>query len=136
MTGKRPLPVPDSETAPYWAGTADGKLLIQSCGACGRHRFYPRLVCPHCMSDEVSWVEASGRGTIYSYTVVQRAAPAFRDKVPYVVAIVELEEGVRMMSELLIDPPEAAAIGLPVTVTFEKVSDEITLPKFVPADAA
>lgn len=136
MSAKRPLPVPDAETAPFWAGTAAGKLLFQRCGGCGLHRFYPRIVCPSCMSDAVEWVEASGRGRVYSYTVVHRAAPAFRDEVPYVVAIVELEEGVRMMSRLLVDPPEAARIDLPVKVTFEKASDEIVLPKFVPDDAA
>lgn len=136
MSAKRPLPTPDAETAPYWAGAAEGKLLIQRCGACGRHRFYPRLLCPHCMSDATDWVEASGRGEVYSFTVVQRAAAAFKEKLPFVVVIVELEEGVRMMSELLTDDPDGVRIGQAVSVTFEKASDEITLPKFVPADAA
>jgi uncharacterized protein len=133
MTKARPLPVPDAETAPYWNAAAQGRLVIQKCSDCGAFRFYPRLVCPSCMSEKVEWVEASGRGRVYSYTIVHRAPPAFRDDAPYVVVVVELEEGVRLMSRLDIDPPGAATIDMPVKVTFEKISDDITLPHFVPA---
>lgn len=133
MSKARPLPVPDAETAPYWDAAANGRLVIQKCSDCGTFRFYPRLVCPSCMSENVEWVEASGRGRVYSYTIVHRAPPAFRDDAPYVVAVIELEEGVRLMSRLDIDPPGDAAIDMPVKVTFEKISDDITLPHFVPA---
>lgn len=133
MTKARPLPVPDAETAPYWEAAAEGRLVIQKCGHCGAFRFYPRLVCPSCMSGDVEWVEASGQGRVYSYTIVHRAPPAFRDAAPYVIAVIELDEGVRMMSRLLIDPVSEARIDLPVQVTFEKINDDITLPNFVPA---
>ena len=129
----RPIPRPDAETAPFWAGTAEGKLLIQRCPDCGTSRFYPRLVCPNCMSDRIEWTEASGRGRVYSFTVVHRPPPAFKQEAPYVIAIIELEEGVRMMSRLRIDPPESARIDMPVTVAFDRISDDIVLPGFVPA---
>lgn len=129
---KKPLPVPDSETRVYWEGLKNEKLLLQKCRNCGNYRFYPRLVCPECMSDSYDWVDTKGEGKVYSYTIVHRAGGAFKEDVPYVVAIVELNEGVRMMSNIIGIEPDKVTIGLPVRVSFDKVNDDITLPKFMP----
>jgi uncharacterized OB-fold protein len=120
----------DSETRPYWEGLAQSELRIQRCDACSRAVFYPRSICPHCHADQLSWIVASGRGTIYSYTVAHQAFGMFADETPFIVAIIELEEGVRMMSRIIDAPRERVAIGLPVQVTFETVGENITLPYF------
>ncbi|HZS79050.1 MAG TPA: Zn-ribbon domain-containing OB-fold protein [Ktedonobacteraceae bacterium] len=120
----------DSESRPYWEGLAQGELRIQRCDACSRAVFYPRSICPYCHSRSLSWIVATGRGTIYSYTVAYQAFGAFAADVPFVVAIVELEEGVRMMSRIIDAPRARIAVGKPVQVTFEKVGEELTLPYF------
>ncbi len=120
----------DSDTRPYWEGLAQSELRIQRCDACSRAVFYPRSICPHCHADQLSWIVASGRGTIYSYTVAHQAFGMFADETPFIVAIIELEEGVRMMSRIIDAPRERVAIGLPVQVTFETVGENITLPYF------
>lgn len=125
----KPLPVPDGDTAPYWASAREGRLAVQRCEACGRHVFYPRAVCPHCMSEQLTWVDATGFGTVYSYTVVHRAPAAFQGEAPYVVALVDLDEGVRLMSSIA-DPPGAVRIGDRVQVFFDPVTPEVTLPRF------
>ncbi|MDP6568173.1 MAG: Zn-ribbon domain-containing OB-fold protein [Alphaproteobacteria bacterium] len=133
MTNK-PLPQIDVETAPFWAGAREGKLLLPHCGDCGRYHFYPRALCPHCRADGWQWAEASGRGVIHTYTIAHRGAgPAFKDDVPYVVAIVELAEGPRMMTNIVTDDLSGIAVDLPVRVVFDAVTDEVTLPKFEPA---
>ncbi|WP_419878579.1 Zn-ribbon domain-containing OB-fold protein [Brevibacillus centrosporus] len=129
MAGQIPKPVVDSDSKPYWDGLNNHELMIQHCDDCSKHIFYPRLLCPHCFSDQISWTQASGQGKIYSYTVVHRAFGPFADQAPYVVAIVELAEGVRMMTRIT-GNREDIAIGKPVTVTFEKVDDVLTLPYF------
>ena len=126
----RTLPVPDGDTKPYWDAAKQHRLAIQRCAACGRAIFYPRSVCPYCMSDQIDWFDASGRGTIYSYTVVHRAPPGFTDSVPYVVALIDLAEGVRLMSNIVDCSPSDVRIGAPVEVTYDDVTPEITLPKF------
>jgi uncharacterized OB-fold protein len=126
----RTLPVPDGDTAPYWDAAKQHRLVIQRCSDCARAIFYPRSVCPHCMSDRIAWIDASGRGTIYSYTVVHRAPPQFTDSAPYVVALIDLAEGVRLMSNIVDCSPTAVRIGAAVEVTFDDVTPEITLPKF------
>ena len=127
-----PLPRPTSLSAPHWEGCREGALRIQRCGDCGAFVFIPQPVCTGCFGDDLVWVETSGRGTLYSYTVVHRAQqPAF--DVPYTVAIVELEEGFHMLSNLVDVPPEAIEIGMPLVVTYREMSDEITLPFFRPA---
>ena len=126
-----PLPKPDKDSAVYWDAARRHELVLQRCLACHRFRFYPRSVCPHCLSDQFEWEGASGRGHIYSFTVIHRPpAPAFRDRVPYVLALVELEEGVRMMTNIVGCDPESVEIGRIVEVTFDDVTDEVTLPKF------
>lgn len=126
-----PLPKPDRDSEAYWEAARRHELVLQQCLECNRFRFYPRLVCPNCLSDKFEWKRASGRGVIYSFTVVHRPpTPAFRDRVPYVLALIDLEEGVRMMSNVIECAPNAVRIGMPVEVTFDQVTDEITLPRF------
>ncbi len=126
----KPLPVPDGDTRRYWDAAREHRLMIQRCQDCQRAIFYPRSVCPHCMSDRLEWIQASGRGTIYSYTVVHRSPAAFKDDVPYVVALIDLAEGVRMMSNVVACAPSDVRIGAAVEVIFDDVTPEITLPKF------
>ena len=128
---QRPLPNPTTLTAGFWEATARGELAIQRCLGCRRYRHYPQAMCPHCHSMESEWSKVSGRGVIHSYTVAHQAFhPYWSDKVPYVVATVELEEGVRLVDDMIDLDPSAVRIGLPVEVYFDPVSDEITLPKF------
>jgi uncharacterized OB-fold protein len=130
MSTQFPAIQPDSDSRPYWEGLAQGELRIQRCDACSRAVFYPRSLCPHCYSEKLSWIVAIGRGTIYSYTVAHQAFGAFAVDVPFVIAIVELEEGVRMMSRVIDAPRERIAIGARVQVTFEKAGEDLTLPYF------
>ena len=120
----------DSDSRPFWEGLRHGELRIQRCDACKRAVFYPRAICPHCFSDRLSWFTASGRGTIYSYTVVHQAFGSFAEEVPFVIALVELEEDVRMMTRIVDAPRERIAIGAPVQVTFQTMTEELTLPYF------
>jgi uncharacterized OB-fold protein len=126
----RPLPVPDGDTKPYWDAAREHRLVIQRCQDCHESIFYPRSVCPQCMSDRIDWIEASGKGTIYSFTVVHRAPAQFADSAPYVVALVDLAEGVRLMTNIVCCDPTAVRIGAAVEVEFDEVTPEIALPKF------
>ncbi|GMU79231.1 MAG: hypothetical protein AMXMBFR46_20240 [Acidimicrobiia bacterium] len=129
------LPTPDPETAPFWDGANDHRLLIKRCRACGRAHFYPRPFCPHCWSAEVEWFEASGRATLYTWSIVhQNDLPPFHERVPYVAALVDLEEGPRMMTNVVDCPFDALEAGMELEVVFEQVSDEpeVTLPRFRP----
>lgn len=130
------LPQPTAETAAYWEGCRKHQLLIQRCTQCGHYQFYPRIVCTACMSDGIEWVQASGHGRVLSFTVIHRAvSAAYKAEVPYVLALIELDEGPTMMSNVVEIDAESVAIGLPVEVVFEEWSDEITIPKFRPANA-
>ena len=135
---KRPIPESTPETEEFWAGARRGELRIQRCNACGKAYFFPRPFCPHCSSKDVAWFTASGRGTLYSYVINERPAYGFQDYVPYVIAVVQLDEGPRMMTNIIgIEPtPENLPIDLPVEVTWEKQDDVITLPIFRPIGAA
>ncbi len=124
-----PKPLIDDDSRPFWEGVNNHKLMIQWCETCQKHIFYPRIICPHCYSEDVSWVEASGQGRIHSYTVVHRGIPPFNEQTPYVVAIVELNEGVRMISRIIGDR-EKIEIDKPVSVVYEKIDDDVTLPYF------
>lgn len=127
------LPRPTPESAPFWQGCRDHKLLLQYCVACGKHQFYPRVICANCMSEQLEWREASGRGTVETYTIVTRAvSDAYAADVPYVIALITLEEGPRMMSNVIGCDVESVKCGLAVEVVFERWSDEITMPKFRP----
>jgi len=130
-----PIPVPTPETRPFWEAARRHELVLQRCDGCGRHVFYPRAVCPHCFSAALTWRRVSGRGTLHTFTVVHRGQRAFPLGPPYVIAIVELAEGVRLMTNLVEVEPDPAKlrIGMAVEVVFEDVSPEIALPRFRPA---
>lgn len=128
------IPTPDAESQPYWDATKEGKLLIRRCNACKRAYFYPRDFCPHCWSEDVSWEEASGRATLYTWSVVRRNdLPPWPDRVPYIPAVVDLEEGPRMMTNVEGCAPEDLTIGMPLVVDFRVETDDITAPIFRPA---
>ncbi len=131
-----PPQTPTSEE--YWAGARRGELLYQSCSDCGAHNFPPRAHCGTCGSSELSWKTASGKGTVYTYTVSHRAPhPVFSDSCPLVIAVVELEEGPRMMTNIVDCDPESVSVGMSVQVTFEGIDDsEVVLPLFKPSDQA
>lgn len=122
FSASRPQPHPDPDSAPFWEGVAEGRLLLQQCEACARHRFPPAETCPHCRSAEARWRPAGGRGRVYSWIVVRHPIPAeiFAREVPYIVALVELDEGVRLASNLLGIEPEAVRDGMPVRVVFHE----------------
>jgi uncharacterized OB-fold protein len=127
----RPLPRIDADNAPYWEGARKNELRLQRCSDCGTLRFYPRHHCPDCWSSSTEWVVASGRGRVHSWAGVHRAPfQAFRDDVPYVVALVDLDEGVRVFSRIEGERAAEVAIGAPVEVRFSRVTDDITLPTF------
>lgn len=129
----KPLPRPNEDSIVYWKGCKDHKLLMQQCQACRHVRFYPRIVCPACGRTETAWIEASGKAKVYSYTTVYRApSAAFKDDVPYVLALVDLDEGPRMMTNLVDCDTVPLSVGMSVSVVFDDVSDEISLPKFRP----
>jgi uncharacterized OB-fold protein len=125
--------MPTEETAPFWDAARRGEFLIQECRSCGFRQLPPAACCNRCLSRDLGWTRASGRGTVYSYAVYHRAFhPAFADMVPYVVADIELEEGVFYLSNVVGCAPEDVYIGMPVEVAFERVTEEITLPVFRP----
>ena len=127
------LPTPDAETQPFWDGARDGKLLIRRCGACGEAHFYPRPFCPKCWSDDVRWEEASGRATLYTWSVVHRNdLPPFGERVPYVAAAVDLDEGPRMLTNVVGCEFDALTVGLPLEVSYQAISDDVTIPVFRP----
>jgi uncharacterized protein len=121
-------PYPNPETTAYWEATAKGKLLIKKCEACGQVHFYPRALCPFCFSDRTVWQEASGRGTIYSFSVVRRGAP-----VPYTIAYVTLAEGPAMMTNIVDCDFDTIRIGQPVRVVFKTADNGHQVPMFTPA---
>jgi uncharacterized OB-fold protein len=129
----KPIPEPTLETRPYWEGCKKHELRIQRCGTCNHLQFFPRIYCTQCFSDRVEWVKVSGRAKVTTFTIVRRpVSPAFADEVPYVVALVALDEGPTMMTNILGCPPEKVTIGMPVAVMFEDWTEEISVPKFRP----
>lgn len=127
-------PRPTPETAHYWEAANRGELLIQCCDACRRAFFYPRSACPHCGSTAVTWVKASGRATLHTYLINHRPAPGFEADAPYAIAVVELEEGPRMMTNIVGVPntPEHLELDMPLEVRFEARGDQM-VPVFTPA---
>lgn len=129
-----PSPHADDLSAPYWEGTKRGALVIQRCSGCGTPRHYPQVVCSECYSDAYDWFEASGRGTIHSWTVCHHAFhPGFADDLPYTLVTVDLEEGVRSMGRFEGGETDVLAIGLPVRATFPLRPDGFGMLTFVPA---
>jgi uncharacterized OB-fold protein len=132
---RKPLPRPDPITAPFWESVKAHAMKLQRCHDTGKFFFYPRGLSPFTLSSNLSWEPVSGRGTVHAFTIVyQNRDPAFADDVPYVVAIIELEEGPRLMSNLVdVEPnPQSVRIGMPVEVVYDDVTDDVTLPKFRP----
>ena len=134
MTTKPPVPLPRPTriSKPYWEGCRRGELLYQKCRACGKATFIPQYACMHCLSPDLEWARSACKGKVYSYTVVWRPqTPAF--EVPYVVAIVDVDEGYQMMTNIVGCEPDDVRVGMRVEVEFRRMSDEITLPYFRPA---
>ena len=130
---KRFVPEPSPETQPFWDGCKAGELRVQRCDACSHTYFPPRPFCPKCAHRKVSWVKASGKAKLYSYVIHHRPMPGFTP--PYSIAVVELDEGPRMMTNIVNCPqtPEALQLDMRVEVTFTPVSDTISLPHFQPS---
>jgi uncharacterized OB-fold protein len=133
-TLSKPLPAPDPATREYWEAAKRGELRMPKCADCGKFHFYPRTLCPHCGSVNLEWQLCSGSGVVYSYTVVHRApSPAFESDVPYVVAVIALEEGPHLMSTVIDVPPDKVLIGQRVRVDFRRAGEgDVVLPVFRP----
>ena len=130
---KKPLPQVEPYTQAFWDGTKNGKLLIQTCNACNARIFFPRKQCPECWASDLGWIEASGKATVYSFSVTYEGVEAaFKEDLPIVLAWVDLDEGIRMQTNLVDCDPESVSIGQQVEVVFKDVTDEITLPYFRP----
>jgi uncharacterized protein len=131
--GLRALPQPDHASRHYWQSAADGHLVLQRCAGCHQFQFYPRALCSSC-AGETEWVSASGRGTLYTYTVIrQNRSKAFAALSPYAVGIVELDEGVRMMSNIVDCDVEDLRVGMPLEVLIVRATDDVGLPFWRPA---
>jgi uncharacterized OB-fold protein len=120
-------PPVNQETQPFWDAAAQGKLLYKKCAACGEPHFYPRNHCPFCFSDRTEWQEASGRGTVYTYSVMRRAS------VPYCIAYVTLAEGPTMMTNIVDCDLDKVQIGQPVRLVFKRSDGGPPVPMFTPA---
>ncbi|MCZ2111874.1 MAG: Zn-ribbon domain-containing OB-fold protein [Dehalococcoidia bacterium] len=130
----KPLPEQTKFSQPFWDGAKEHRLLLQRSKRTGKYIYYPRAVSPYGPGDELEWVEASGRGTVYSFTIARRpTGPQWAEEGPYVIAIVELEEGPRLTANILGCAPEQVAIGMAVTASFEDVTEDVTLVQFRPA---
>jgi uncharacterized OB-fold protein len=132
------LPRPTPETKPYWDGAKEHRLMLPWCRSCGRAHFYPRSCCPHCFSFDLEWRQASGAGKLHTFVINHKPARGFEAKCPYVIAVVELAEGPRMMSNLVMDEtptPENVWIDMDLEVVFDDITPEVTLPKFRPRAA-
>lgn len=130
----KPIPRPYQDSQAYWDAAKEKRLLLQNCRDCGKPQFYPRGVCSHCLGSALDWVEASGRGKVHTFTVCHRAPhPGFAADLPFVIAVIELDEGVRMMSNIVGCDPKTVRIDMPVKVVFEAATPDITMPRFMPA---
>ncbi len=130
----KPIPIPSAEAQPYWDGLRDGKLLMPRCDACGKYWFPPSLLCPHCNATKWTWTSTSGGGRIFSFVVYHRVYhPGFAGEVPYAVAVIELDEGPRMISNVIGIAPDKLACDMRVEVVYQPITETITLPKFKPA---
>lgn len=129
----KPLPEPNAATRPFWDAAREHRLLIQRSKRTGKYVFYPRLVSPFGTDDVLEWTEVSGRGSVYSYTVARRpTGPQWADDGAYVIAIVELDEGPHLTANIVGCDPGSVRIGMPVEVSFDDVTPEVTLVQFRP----
>jgi len=127
-----PVPVTSPQSAPFWEGAAGGRLVIQRCTACEKFVFYPRRWCSHCYGTAFEWIEVSGRGEVHTFSVIHGApSVGFEERVPYVLAVVELEEGPHLMANVVDCDPDVVRVGLPVRVVFEARGD-YRVPQFTP----
>ena len=134
-TSQKPIPIMQPWTKDFWKGTKQGKLLIQSCRECGSKIFFPKKRCPDCWSEKMTWIESSGKATVYTYTIMRdMVEPKFVGDLPYVLAMVDLEDGIRMTTRIVNCLPENVSIGMEVQVVFEDISPECALPVFQPVD--
>ncbi|GHG17923.1 MULTISPECIES: Zn-ribbon domain-containing OB-fold protein [Streptomyces] len=121
----------DAFTRPYWDAAAEGRLLLRRCRACARPHHYPREFCPHCWSEDVDWEPASGRATLYTWSVVHRNdLPPFGERVPYVAAVVDLAEGPRMMTQVVDVPEDDLRADMALEVVFRTGDDGVAVPVF------
>ena len=127
-----PAPQPNLETQAFWDATAEGRFLLKRCDACGLVIWYPRFLCPDCHTIETSWFEASGKGTVYTYTVVRKGQGPYAEAAPYVAAYVELEEGPRVLTNLVEVEPDEVRIGMPVEVVWHDTGEGTALYRFKP----
>ena len=130
----KPLPHIDEESRPWWEALQRHELYVQRCRGCGAMRFHPRAQCPECLSPQTEWIRSSGHGKVYTFTATyQNQVPGFRESLPYLMAWVELDEGVKMLTNIIDCKPEQVRIDMPVEVVYEDVTPEVTLAKFRPA---
>jgi uncharacterized protein len=127
-----PAPATNPETLPFWAATATGRLLVKQCQDCEHLIWYPRAICPKCASMRTDWLEVSGRGSVYSYTVNHRGEGAYQGSPPFVLAYVELDEGPRLMTNIVEASAADLAVGMPVEVVFHDTGQGAALPRFRP----
>ena len=133
MAYDKPLPHITTLARPFWEGTHAHELRLQRCRACGSYQFPPQVLCRSCLNEEQDWTATSGHATVFSFVVQHRpATPAFTDDLPYVVAVVELDEGPLMLTNIVGCSPDEVEVGMPVEVTFVDATDEITLYPFRP----
>ena len=131
MSDPLPRPTPNGDSLPYWNAARERRLVLRECKACGRKHFMPRAVCPHCWSDRLEWVESNGDGTVHSFSVVHRApSQMFAANVPYVIAMIDLDDGPRMFANVIGLNALDVAIGDRVKLTFEDRGDGAMLPQF------
>jgi hypothetical protein len=130
---QKPLPEINDENRPYWEAARRHELVLQKCLDCGQFRFPPARVCPRCLSMNDEWARVSGQGRVYTWTVFHQVYhPAFKDDVPYNVAVIRLDEGPQLISNIVNCKNEDIQMDMPVEVVFDDVTDEVTLPKFRP----
>jgi len=127
-----PSPRTTPETERFWEATKDEQFLLRQCDDCGEHHHYPRSRCPFCFSANIEWAEASGDGTVYSYTVTHQNEGPYDEATPYVLAYVELDEGPRVMTNVVGVEPEDVYVGQEVTVVFDETGEGYSLPRFAP----
>jgi uncharacterized OB-fold protein len=133
---QKPLPVPDEASQPFFAGAREQKLMIQRCSTCGTVMWPVKTRCINCLRTELTWVQASGQGSLYSLVLMHQVYhPGFASEVPYNIAEVDLAEGLRITTNIVGCSNDQLRIGMPLEATFEAITDEITLPKFKPASA-
>jgi uncharacterized OB-fold protein len=132
---RRPLPIPTSFTEPFWEGTRIGELRVQRCNDCGQWRWTPQVGCPRCLSENTEWRAASGLGELYSYTVIHRPVDPSRFGEPYVLAVVQLDEGPYMLTNMVECELEDLQVGMRVSVRFERIDDDFTVYPFGPVES-